>query len=157
LTPEPIPQSYVHKYFPQKQNNSPGPDVVLLERMSGLEKPNGVVNLKSRDTDNHKIPAAKYVRLPTRTTRDSWQCGKETLMKRVQIMETVLDELGEDANDTILKKLNCRRGYTTVSNEGIRLSLEESYALMKLAGSTINQLGEVDRFIPDHGRYSRIS
>jgi hypothetical protein len=52
------------------------------------------------------------------------------LRRRVKKVETVLAALGEDEDDTILRELNCRKGYTTLNDEGITLSIEEAYALI---------------------------
>ncbi len=134
---EPMQPSYVGKES----------DEMLFERVCGLEAPNGVVELNRRDSLNRKIPAAKYVRLLIRTNKDAGKLSKDRLRKRVQIVETVLDELGEDVNDTILKELNRRKGFDTRREEKTMLSLEGSYTMMRLAGCNLSQFTRIDRFL----------
>jgi hypothetical protein len=45
-----------------------------------------------------------------------------------------------------LKETNRRMGYSILSSEAITFTIQESYAQMKFAGCTINQMGVIDTF-----------
>jgi hypothetical protein len=117
-----------------------------LQTMEDMEAVDGVVLLHRKDRMGRKHAAAKYLRLPVRSTQDADKLSKDRLQKK--------SKLGEDLHDTILKDICSRKGYSiqsTAEQAESTLKIPEAYALMKLTHSTIRQMGGIDTFL----RYSR--